>query len=109
MHKTEEVVMPVIEAGVTVAVPGAVTAVPSVVLTLLTDQPVPEPVRVTGPEPEIALIVPAEIVLPAVVLIRNRPAPCVAPPCVGERVSDLLPVEPPAEIVPAYATAPWNA
>jgi hypothetical protein len=73
MTKTVEVVIPEVLPSVTVREPGAAIAAVVVVLTVETGQEVPDPVKVTGVPPPLLvmlLIVPAEIVLPEVVLMR---------------------------------------
>jgi hypothetical protein len=78
-----EVVMfaidPVVKlAGVTVTAPGADTFVPRLAIAVLTGQLVPVPVIVVSPDVEVVMaeIEPA-LIVPAFVLIRNLPAPCV--------------------------------
>jgi hypothetical protein len=73
MAKTVEVVIPEVLPSVTVCEPGAAICAVVVVLTVETGQEVPDPVKVIGVPPRLLvmlLIVPAEIVLPEVVLMR---------------------------------------
>src|SRR5215469_16247690 len=111
MQSRLEVVMLVMEAGVTVTEPGGLTAVPSVVLTLLVPKDVPEPVMLTGVVPlvkVIAVMVPA-LVIGLVKSIRNREAPCVPNPFAADGVvmtSDVAPLEAPEAIVVVYWTLP---
>ena len=107
-----EVVMfaidPVVKvAGVTVTAPGAATVVPRLAIAVLTGQLVPVPVIAVSADVEVVIaeIEPA-LIVPAFVLIRNLPAPCVLFPCVTLMVSDDAPVVGVPLKLPWYSTLP---